>query len=55
MKGTNLATKASSQANNWANQRREAIDKAKRIQEERKTSLGRAGEMAINYGMHYLA
>ena len=50
MKGNNLTNKASSQANDWASQRREAIDKAKKIQEERKSSLAKTGEMAINYG-----
>ena len=51
MRGNTLGTAGSSQANNWANQRREAVDKAKRIHEERKTSLAKTGEMAIFSGI----
>jgi len=38
---------ASNRANNWANQRREAIDKAQKMREERKYNLAMAGEMSM--------
>ena len=47
----NLGSVGSSQANNWANQRREAVEKAKKIQEERKSNLAKTGEMAIFSGI----
>jgi len=41
---------ASNRANSWANQRKEAIDKAKRLREERKMNLALAGGMSVgNY------
>jgi len=38
---------ASNRANSWANQRKEAIDKAKRLREERKMNLALAGGMSV--------
>ncbi len=38
---------ASNRANNWANQRREAVDKAQKMREERKYNLAMAGEMSM--------
>ncbi len=38
---------ASNRANNWANQRRDAIDKAKKLREERKFNLAMAGGMSV--------
>ena len=38
---------ASNRANNWAAQKREAVDKAKKIREERKYNLAMAGEMSM--------
>jgi len=42
-----LQTKASSQATNWAAQRREAIEKAKKLREERKYSITREEDACL--------
>ena len=43
----NFSSSGSNQATNWANQRREAIEKAKKLKEERKCNLAMTGEMAL--------
>jgi len=42
---------ASNRANNWATQKREAVEKAKQMREERKYNLAMAGEMSMANGM----
>lgn len=42
-----LASNASNRANDWANQKKQAMDKAKKLREERKYNLAMAGEMSV--------
>ena len=42
----------SNQATNWANQRREAIENAKQLREERKSNLAMTGEMALTSALN---
>ena len=42
-----LQGKASQQAINWGQQRMEAIERAKKLREERKFNLAMTGEMAV--------
>lgn len=43
----NKAEKNSQAANDWARKKQEQVEKAKRLREERKNGLLKAGEMAV--------